>query len=51
MAAIFGRRRRIRAAYDALFAAMAAADGASSAAAERARRHHLEALVELWLRE
>jgi DNA segregation ATPase FtsK/SpoIIIE, S-DNA-T family len=51
VAAIFGRRRRIRAAYDALFAAMAAADGASGAAAERARRHHLEALVELWLRE
>ena len=51
MAAIFGRRRRIRAAYEALFAAMAAADGASTAAAERARRHHLEALVELWLRE
>jgi len=51
VAAIFGRRRRIRAAYDALFAAMAAADGVSSAAAERARRYHLEALVELWLRE
>jgi S-DNA-T family DNA segregation ATPase FtsK/SpoIIIE len=51
VAAIFGRRRRIRAAYDALFAAMAAADGASAAAAERARRRHLEALVELWLRE
>jgi DNA segregation ATPase FtsK/SpoIIIE, S-DNA-T family len=30
---------------------MAAADGAAAAAAERARRHHLEALVELWLRE
>ena len=51
MAAIFGRRRRIRAAYEALCAAMAAADGASGAAAERARRRHLEALVELWLRE
>ena len=51
MAAIFGRRRRIRAAYEALCAAMAAADGASTAAAERARRLHLEALVELWLRE
>jgi DNA segregation ATPase FtsK/SpoIIIE, S-DNA-T family len=46
-----GRRRRIRAAYDALVAAMAAADGAAGIAAERARRHHLEALVELWLRE
>ena len=46
-----GRRRRIRAAYDALFAAMAAADGAAGVAAERARRHHLDALVELWLRE
>ena len=51
MAAIFGRRRRIRAAYEALCAAMAAADGASGVAAERARRRHLEALVELWLRE
>jgi hypothetical protein len=51
VAAIFGRRRRIRAAYEALCAAMAAADGASTAAAERARRLHLEALVELWLRE
>ena len=51
MAAIFGRRRRIRAAYEALFAAWAAADGASGAAAERVRRRHLAALVELWLRE
>lgn len=51
MVAIFGRRRRIRAAYEALCAAIAAADGASGVAAERARRNHLEALVELWLRE
>jgi hypothetical protein len=41
VAAIFGRRRRIRAAYEARCAAMAAADGASTAAAERARRLHL----------
>ncbi len=53
MVAIFGggRRRRIRAAYDALCAAMAAADGAAGVAAEGARRRHLDALVELWLRE
>ena len=53
MAGIIGgrRRRRIQAAYDALCAAIAAADGASAAAAERARRTHLDTLVELWLRE
>ncbi|HEY0816720.1 MAG TPA: FtsK/SpoIIIE domain-containing protein [Pseudonocardia sp.] len=53
MASIFsgGRRRRIRAAYEALCDAMAAADGVSSAAAENVRRRHLDALVELWLRE
>ena len=46
-----GRRRRIRAAYDALCAAIAAADGASAVAAEKVRRRHLDTLVELWLRE
>jgi DNA segregation ATPase FtsK/SpoIIIE, S-DNA-T family len=46
----WGRRRRIRDAYDALCAAMAAAAGVSDAAAENVRRHHLDALVELWLR-
>ncbi len=51
MAGLFGgRRRRIREAYDALCDAIAAADGATAAAAEAARRRHLDALVELWLR-
>lgn len=45
------RRRRIRAAYDALYTAMAAADGTSYVAAENVRRRHLDTLVELWLRE
>ena len=48
---IGGRRRRIRAAYDALCAAIAAACGASDAARETARRAHLDALAEMWLRE
>ncbi len=48
---IGGRRRRIRAAYDALYGAIAAASGASDAARESARRAHLDALTELWLRE
>ncbi len=48
---IGGRRRRIRAAYDALCDAIAAACGASDAARESARRAHLDALAELWLRE
>jgi hypothetical protein len=48
---IGGRRRRIRAAYDALCDAVAAACGASDAAREAARKAHLDALTELWLRE
>jgi S-DNA-T family DNA segregation ATPase FtsK/SpoIIIE len=48
---IGGRRRRIRAAYDALCDAIAAACGASDMAREAARRAHLDALAELWLRE
>lgn len=48
---IGGRRRRIRAAYDALCDAIAAAHGASDAAREAARAAHLDALAELWLRE
>ncbi len=48
---IGGRRRRIRAAYDALCAAIATALGASDAAREAGRRAHLDALVELWIRE
>jgi DNA segregation ATPase FtsK/SpoIIIE, S-DNA-T family len=48
---IGGRRRRIKAAYDALCDAIAAAHGASDAAREAARRAHLDALAELWLRE
>jgi len=48
---IGGRRRRIRAAYDALCDSIAAACGASDAAREAARKAHLDAWTELWLRE
>ncbi|OJY48848.1 FtsK/SpoIIIE domain-containing protein [Pseudonocardia sp. 73-21] len=51
MIPFIGRRRRIRAAYDALCDAIAAASGASDAARETARRAHLDALAELWLRQ
>ncbi|WP_214403984.1 FtsK/SpoIIIE domain-containing protein [Pseudonocardia lacus] len=47
----FGRRRRIREAYDALCAAIATALGGAETAAERVRRAHLDAVVELLLRE
>jgi hypothetical protein len=46
-----GRRKRIRAAYDALWQAIGTALGGSAATAERVRRAYLDALVELWLRK
>ncbi len=49
--AFFGRRRRIREAYEALCAAIATALGGAAAATERVRRVHLDAVVELLLRE
>jgi S-DNA-T family DNA segregation ATPase FtsK/SpoIIIE len=46
-----GRRKRIRAAYDALWQSIGTALGGSAATAERVRRAYLDALVELWLRK
>jgi hypothetical protein len=46
-----GRRKRIRAAYEALCAAIATALGGAAASAERVRQQHLDVLAELWLRE
>jgi DNA segregation ATPase FtsK/SpoIIIE, S-DNA-T family len=48
---IGGRRKRIREAYQALCDSIATALGGATAATERVRRQHLDALVELWLRE
>jgi DNA segregation ATPase FtsK/SpoIIIE, S-DNA-T family len=45
------KRRRVQEAYDALCDAIATATGTADLVVERARRAHLDTLVELWLRE